>query len=231
VERSLRFIERLLERGLKYAAPADFPQLVPSAIAGNAALYLRLRGPVFSASEGSTSGETAFECGASLLELGACSAILVGAIEAHDPVVAALVQRLLPPSAVPRSEGGGFLLLEAAEAARARGHRPLARLTAHEQERGSTLGPAWAAPRDPRSARLVVSSGDAEFEALLLSSPWAAAPRVQLREHTGSFEAAGAVGLALGAALVARGASEVLVVSAGPKVRYLARFEAPVEPE
>ncbi len=227
VDRSLKFIERLLERGLKYASPADFPQLVPSAIAGNAALYLRLQGPVFSVGERETSGESAFESGVSLLELGASSALLVGAVEAYDPSVFALApQALLDPDAV-RSEGAGFLLLETAASARARGHTPLARLTAHAQERSAALGPAWAAPRAAHSARLLVMSGGTALEALLDQSPWAAVERIHLCEHIGSFEAAGAVGLAVGAALVARGVSEVLVVSAGSEVRYVARFERP----
>jgi 3-oxoacyl-[acyl-carrier-protein] synthase II len=228
VERSLRFIERLLGRGLKYAPPADFPQLVPSAIAGNAALYLRLLGPVFSVGEGETSGESAFEAGVSLLELGASSAVLVGAAEAYDPVVFDLLRGA--PSGAPRGEGAGFLLLEHAASAKARGHVPLARLVAHEQERGTRTGQVWAAPHDPRSARLLVAGTDDSLEAVLACSPWARVERISLAEHIGAFEAAGAVGLAVAAALVARGAGEVLLVSAGPGVRYLARFERPEAP-
>jgi 3-oxoacyl-[acyl-carrier-protein] synthase II len=227
VERSLKFIERLLDRGLKYAPPADFPQLVPSAVAGNAALYLRLQGPVFSVGERETSGESAFESGASLLELGAGSAMLVGAVEAYDSVVFELAPKALLDRSSVRSEGAGFLLLEQAEGANARGHVPLARLTAHEQERGTPLGSAWAAPRAAHGAKLVVAGGDSALEALLDESPWAGVERIHLRKQIGFFEAGGAVGLALGAALVARGASEVLVVSAGSGVRYVVRFERP----
>jgi 3-oxoacyl-[acyl-carrier-protein] synthase II len=229
VERSLKFIDRLLARGLKSAAPADFPHLVPSATAGNAALYLRLKGPVFAVCEGATSGESALASGASLLEAGLASAMLVGAVDADDPVVTALAPRELAPKDVARSEGAGFVLLERAEALRARGRVPLARVTAHEQQHGGAagFGTAWAAPADPETAVLVVCAADAALEALLAASPWAQVERCYLLEHTGFFEAAGAVGAAVAAAFIARGKSCVLMVSASADVRHVLRLESP----
>src|SRR5690606_775618 len=42
VERSVAFLRRLFERGPRFASPAEFPHLVPSAPSGNASIYAGL---------------------------------------------------------------------------------------------------------------------------------------------------------------------------------------------
>ncbi|HSU40680.1 MAG TPA: beta-ketoacyl-[acyl-carrier-protein] synthase family protein, partial [Polyangiaceae bacterium] len=59
VERSVRFILRAAERGVRRANPAEFPQLVASAASGNASIYLGLTGAALGVSDGATSAETA----------------------------------------------------------------------------------------------------------------------------------------------------------------------------
>jgi 3-oxoacyl-[acyl-carrier-protein] synthase II len=225
VERSLKFLDRLLTRGLKSAAPAEFPQLVPSGPAGNAAIYLGLTGPVFAASEGSTSGESAFAAALHLVETGLSEAMLAGAAEARDPVVAELA-----PSTVPRTEGAGFLLLESESAARRRGHAALARITGHEELRlfaGSraTSKLLLRAPRTPAQARLLVVGVNSELERELAESPWRDVVRIPLVPRMGFFEAAGAVAFTVAAAWIGRGATEVLLINASERVAYLTRLE------
>jgi 3-oxoacyl-[acyl-carrier-protein] synthase II len=224
VERSFKFIERLLERGLKLAPPAEFPQLVPSAVAANPALYSGLRGPVLAVGDAARSGEAAFEIGAALVELGTSASLLVGAVEAHDPLTARLSEGAVARR-LPRGEGAAFLLLEHEKNAHARGRRPLARLGAHAQERGTTLSVAWAPPRNPSLARLVLPLADTALEAVIEQSPWAHVERCKMAQHLGFFEAVGAPSLAFAAALVARTAGEVLFVSGDAKSRYVVRLE------
>ncbi len=114
VERSVEFLRRVFERGPRFASPADFPHLVPSAPGGNAAIYLGLRGPVLAVADLATSAEAAL-CGAlALLEDGQADAMVAGAAEAHDEVV----ERLLAPlyrdgldGSVRRGEGASFVLV------------------------------------------------------------------------------------------------------------------------
>jgi len=61
----------------------------------------------------------------------------------------------------------------------------------------------------------------------LSRSAWASVPRIDLRACVGHHEAVGGVALAVAVALVARGASEVLVLSTGASSRYVTRFSAP----
>ena len=93
VERSLAFLDRLRERGMRLSPPAEFPQLVHSALAGNASIYLKLHGPVAGVAEGATSGPAALSRALAWLELELATAVVAGALEARDPVTAELVAR------------------------------------------------------------------------------------------------------------------------------------------
>ena len=60
VDASAEFVRRIYSKGAKLASPLVFPNLVPSSLVGHAAIYLGLRGPVFSVAELGLSGEAAF---------------------------------------------------------------------------------------------------------------------------------------------------------------------------
>ena len=222
VERSLKFLERLTARGLRAAAPAEFPQLVPSGAAGNAAIYLRLTGPVFAVAAGAMSGESALASAHALIELGACDALLAGAAEAHDAVVSAASSELGP-----RSEGAGCVLLESESAARRRGRVPLACVVAYEQQSAATPfeRATVSPPRAAERARVLLVGSDAETERELERSPWSGVAQTRLLPHTGYFEAAGAVALAVGAAWVASGLEAVLIINVAERVRSAIRLE------
>ena len=91
VERSVRFLQKVLGQGPKFASPAEFPQLIASTGSGNASIYLGLTGPCLSVSEFGTSGQSAVSVAISLLELGLAPALLAGAAEARDAIVDAVL--------------------------------------------------------------------------------------------------------------------------------------------
>ncbi len=228
VERSLRFLDRLIQRGLRAALPAEFPHLVASAAAGNLSLYLGVTGPALAVSASGLSAEASLATAAALVELGLCGSALAGAIEAHDSVVQSLAPAFLSAEAAPRSEGGGFIVVERDAVAAARGLRPLARIVAVEEHR-SGLRPqslALGPPLDESRALLVLAQGADAILARLGASPWTRVRRQRVLEHRGYFEAVGLHAIALGALLVAEGVPDLLVLTAEADVLFAVRLSA-----
>lgn len=230
VERTVRFLLRSVERGVRRANPAEFPHLVASAASGNASIYLALSGPALGVPGGATAAEAALATARAWLDAGEARAFVAGAAEAFDPVVA----ELLAPEPGDdgrraRSEGGGFVVLERESAASARGARVLAELGGSwELEHDAPL-PA-PLPRQ-RERTLVIASELAPWAAELLEqSAWGACERRALL-GTGFHEAESAVALAVAAALVARRAlEEVLVVSSSTHAAWATLFRAVEDP-
>ncbi len=220
VERSLAFLDRIRERGMRFSPPAEFPQLVHSALAGNASIYAKLEGPVAGVAAGSESGPAAVACALGWLELGQAEAVVAGAIEPRDPVVSAL----LAPGGE-RGEGGGFVLLEPEARALERGERPLARLVAHVEERGTQRDPlAWTAPRDASRALVLFTPSHPELERWIAESPWSCVRRIDTTASGLSHEAVSGQALSLGVDWLARGLDELLVVSGGLVARFVTRL-------
>lgn len=221
VERSLSFLARVLEQGMRAAPPAEFPHLVQSAAAGNASVYLGLTGPVMAVSERAQSGVSALEVASAFLELGIAPAVVAGALSARDPVVEELDPSRHGVGA--RGEGGGFLVLELFSALRARGRGGVCRLVSHRRVSAAELVQALAPPRSPTSAALVLGAFDPVLERCVRDGGWAEVARHRPRD--GFHEAMDGAALALGALLLARGASEVLVVSGSAERAALTRLE------
>jgi len=78
IRRTVQFLERAIQRG---AAPAEFPHILPSSIAGNASLYAGLRGPVLAVAEPEAWVASALSVAAELLAGGEADAMLAGAAE------------------------------------------------------------------------------------------------------------------------------------------------------
>jgi len=218
-------LKKVLGQGPKLASPAEFPQLIASTGSGNASLYLGLQGPCLSVNEFATSGESALAVGVAALELGLGASLLVGAAEAHD----AIVDAVLTPAAGPaRGEGGGFVLLETAAAARARGHVPLARVLEHRSVRGDLAAALAALPKPPSAAFVVCGRLPGAVSGALLRSPWQDVPRHGLPERIGYHEAIGAAALAVAVAGLAAGTAELaLVITAEVEVVYLTCLARP----
>ncbi|MBI3205608.1 MAG: 3-oxoacyl-ACP synthase [Myxococcales bacterium] len=114
VDRTVAFLRRFFERGPRFASPADFPHLLPSAPAGNASIYLGLTGPVLATADLATSAEAALCIALALLEDDRVDALLAGSAEPHDAVSERLLSPLHRPSdaaSEPRGEGAAFVLL------------------------------------------------------------------------------------------------------------------------
>jgi 3-oxoacyl-[acyl-carrier-protein] synthase II len=218
VERSVRYLQKVLGQGPKFASPAEFPQLVASTGSGNASIYLGLTGPCLSVSEFGTSGESAVSVALSLLELGLGDAILAGAAEAHDGIVDAVLGGK-------RGEGGGFVVLETARSAASRACVPLARLVEHRAHRGDAAR-IFSDLNAPSAAACIVSGRlPSPVLGALSRSAWQAVPVRSLPAEVGYHEALGALALAVAVAEVALGrVSEALVVTADVDTVYVTQL-------
>jgi 3-oxoacyl-[acyl-carrier-protein] synthase II len=219
VERSVRFLQKVLGQGPKFASPAEFPQLIASTGSGNASIYLGLTGPCLSVSEFGTSAESAVSVAISLLELGLASSLLAGAAEAHDGIVDAVL-------AGERGEGGGFVVLETARSVEARQRVPLARLVEHRALRGDATR-LFADLEAPRARACVVSGRlPGSVAGALVRSSWHAVSVHGLASRVGYHEAFGALCLAVAVAELAAGhVEQALVVTADVDTVYLTRLE------
>ena len=229
VQRSVAFLLRVAERGPKLAHPAEFPHLVASAGSGNASIYSGFNGPVLTVSEREQSGEAALARALSLLELGAAEAIVAGAAEAHDPIVA----RVLGASelGVTRTEGGGFVTVEDEARVRERGARPLARIVSHEQVLSDVDGVLLRCAPTTARAVVLLAAVSPELDARLRRSPWAGSSFLSVLERSGYHEASGALALSVAVGLIAAATvDEVLVVSGRGRAAYITHLAAPREP-
>jgi 3-oxoacyl-[acyl-carrier-protein] synthase II len=220
VERSVRFLQKILGQGPKFASPAEFPQLIASTGSGNASIYLGLTGPCLSVSEFATSGQSAVSVAISLLELGLAPAVLAGAAEARD----AIVDAVLAGDGL-RGEGGGFVVLEELPAALARGRQPLAVVAEHRATRGAAEQAFAGLPPPPPAACIVTGFLPSAIAGVLARSAWADVRLCSLPATLGQHEAIGATALSVAVSEVASGAAEqALVVTADVDTLYLTRL-------
>jgi len=230
VERSVEFVRRALEKGVRRANPAEFPHLVASAGPGNASLYLGLRGPVLGAAGSEASAESALDTALSLLGF-ADGGLVAGAAEALDPIVTAVLGPLRTAAGVvERGEGAGFLVLEWADDARRRGARVCAVV---EPPRWLPPGESWdelLPPRDVSRAAVVTGALARDAFASLVESSWGGARRRSALELSGFHEAVGGVALVMAASLVATGDVDEALACNGRDGTWVTRFtrqEAP----
>jgi 3-oxoacyl-[acyl-carrier-protein] synthase II len=226
VERSVRFILRAADRGVRRANPAEFPHLVASAASGNASIYLGLTGAVLTVSDDATSAEAAVATAVDALRLGGTPAFVAGAAEGFDPVVAEILGPLVTAEgSVPRSEGGGFLVVELESAARARAATRLAQLEGPWPLLSAFPAP-W--PRDRERALVIVATLRERALAALDASAWSTCPRRSVLRASGYHEAVSGLSLAAAATLVGLGvATEVLVVSSSERSDWVTLFREP----
>ena len=166
------FARGFLERGPLGLSPLIFPNTVMNAMAAQVAIALGVRGPVLTLNEVDVAGELAVARACALIGAGRARAVLAGGSDEIAPVLYRELGRLgfmSPSDPGPEAcrpfdrrasgtvlgEGATFLLLEASDAARARGARVYAELAGAAS--GNLLAPAHGFPmlrrRDPRTVR------------------------------------------------------------------------------
>ncbi|HEX4806263.1 MAG TPA: beta-ketoacyl-ACP synthase II [Conexibacter sp.] len=130
------------ERGAAACSPLGVPMMMPNAASGAIAMRHGITGPNWSVASACAAGAHAIGTAARLVQIGEADAILTGGAEAAiAPLVVAAFARMGATSRAGVSrpfdarrdgfvlgEGAGMLVLEEAEAARARGAEPLGRL-------------------------------------------------------------------------------------------------------
>lgn len=224
------FMRRVADKGVKFASPADFPNLVPSSPVGHAAIYLGLRGPVLATADLGATAESAIATAAELIEAGEADAMAAGSVEQASLLIERCLARAcngVAPSA-PRSEGAAALLLEAEERAAGAGRAPIATLAWWTAFRGDGRGALAAIPA-PTSDRAWVVTGRASDEALrcLGGTPWDGANRREVAPRAGRHDGAGGFAAAAAIAAIATGAAEeVLVIGGAPDRGYALLFVA-----
>jgi 3-oxoacyl-(acyl-carrier-protein) synthase len=227
VDRSVRFVVRVVERGVRRASPAEFPHLVASAASGNVSIYLGLTGPVLGVAAETASAEAALSVALSLLAAGQGHRFVAGGAEAFDSIVhGVLGDHVSSAGRVPRSEGAGFLVVETLEAAQARNASILASLEAQVCVRAADeLAAAVPAPANVARARLVTSAITPEHEQWLDQSAWGGCMRHSVLPSAGFYEAMGGVALSAAVAMLTRGeADETLACGSGRGALWLAHF-------
>jgi 3-oxoacyl-[acyl-carrier-protein] synthase II len=205
-----QILRRIFEKGARYASPAHFPSVLPSAVAANPSIYLGLTGPVLSCSDLSTSAEAALALAIDLVATGECDKVIAAAVDEHNEVAARVSAPLTCglPDRGARAEGAAALTIEA----RATAARPLALFTWERAWRGAM--PELPPPSTARAAVFLA-------RAIELPPAWRDVPAHVIAERAGDHESVG--GIALTAAVAALGAGlvdEALVLGTAPDRGY-----------
>jgi 3-oxoacyl-[acyl-carrier-protein] synthase II len=128
------FLKVLILESPEAAPPFHFPNTVANAPASQVSIELKLYGPNVTITQKDPSGLNALLFSSLAVTSGRARAMLAGAVDEWNPVYAMGFDRVgalrgeKRASGIVQGEGGFAVLLEAEEAARARGARPLARL-------------------------------------------------------------------------------------------------------
>ncbi len=201
VERSIRFVERVVQRGARAASPAEFPHLVPSAAVGNASIYTGATGPVLAVSDLTSSAETAIRVAESFIALELADAAVAGGVAPDDPLVATVLGPICADRGPRAGHGAGWVLLETPASAARRGVSVLAVVAqiGLGSDASKLLG---ALPEPGPRAGLVLTDLQPHTVSALQGSPWASVTQYPIAPWAGWHDALGGVALAAAAAAV-----------------------------
>lgn len=230
VDDSAAFVGRVLDRGAKFAAPAAFPNLVPSSPVAHASIYSGLGGPAFASFDLGATAEGAMVTAVELLAAGEGRCIAAGSVEESS----AIAERALAPVCTgeertgARSEGAQIVLFETQASWQARAARtsvplPLADVVWWSSWRGEPLHLPAELPVPCSLERAVVVTGSRPHlvESLLRESSWSRVPCRCVARRAGVHEGAGGVAVAAAAAALGAGQAEAaLIVGLAPDRGY-----------
>lgn len=130
VHASAEFVHKILEKGPRFAPPADFPNLVPSASTGHASIYLGLGGPAMSTCDLQTSLESAFSTACDLVAAGEAAAAVCGVTVEKSAIIDGV---FAPLFGIAPPEPGPSLVVEAEAEVEVQSERPIvARIDAYD---------------------------------------------------------------------------------------------------
>lgn len=219
---SAAFLARTFEKGPRLAPPAEFPNLVPSAPSGHAAIYHRLHGLASTVADLGASGEAALTTAYELLAAGELDAAIVGTAEGPSELVAtslaptfAEVGATASATSAARGEGGAAARLVSGDAALAggAGGAGLFVLAVAQAEH------AAEALRDPEIEALaggamlvVVADATPALCATIAASRWREATLLRVLPALGTHEGLGSVAIAGAVARLGLGEAERALV-------------------
>jgi 3-oxoacyl-[acyl-carrier-protein] synthase II len=214
VTRVHQFLERVRSRGHRPASPAEFPHIVPSSSAGNASVYLGLKGPAFVVLDDRRTSESALDLAFCLVQSRVADSLLVGTAAMNDPAVTQAVASCYPELA-PQfgSEATAWIAIESAHNAKRRGSSPFAEIVVSavlHNEPGATL--PIDAPCNPTQSRIVSMGGQECLATALRGSTWENVPRLAVAQTAGTHEISGMDAFLAATVILRKGAvQEVLV--------------------
>ncbi len=219
VDECSAFIHRVFEKGAKFASPAVFPSLLPSAPVAHASIYHGLGGPVFACADLGAASESALVSAIELIAAGEADAMLAGGVEQASPITEAVLGPLYATqdgsgANGERSEGTAVVLVESEEGVAARGGRPLARVEWSTSWRGAPSNPLGGlpSPGELGSVAVFLARDDAAARAILDHTAWAAVPRRTTVQRAGGHEGAGGFAAAAAASILAAGELDAAMV-------------------
>jgi 3-oxoacyl-[acyl-carrier-protein] synthase II len=220
VDASAEFIQRIYEKGGRFASPLAFPNLVPSSPVGHAAIYLGMRGPVLATLDLGVTGETAIALACELIEAGETTAMLAGSVEEKSEITEHVLGPVCAGSASwtgVRSEGSAAILLEDEATAAQRGATVLCRVEHFASGRDGFARAAAELPPPAPRALVILARRDPSAEGALRETSWRGVPIAEVAGRAGHHEGLGAVAVAAGAGVIAEGrADHVLVLGLAP---------------
>ena len=233
VQRSAQFLRRLLERGPRFASPAEFPHLLPSSPTGNSSVYLGLTGPVLSVTQPGADTELAVAVARDLLEIGAADAIVAGAVAAADELQARALWPLFGGGgATPETEGAVWLVLESAIGA-ARRAAPVLAVVVDSLQLGVAENRGWTAlrpPADPERAIVLDAVRHQCLGSLLAGSDWAGVARRRWAHDGARQEPDGGRALIAAVRLLTDSLADEVLVCGGSSERSFATHLARAKP-
>jgi 3-oxoacyl-[acyl-carrier-protein] synthase II len=214
------FLQRVFEKGARFAPPAQFPGVLPSALPTAASIYLGLQGPAMSVADLATSAEAALLCSVELIACGEADMIAACGVEEHSVAATHVSSPMCSfiEDRGHRGEGAAVLLLEDEQRARERGATARAWLQHCISWRGDAVCPAL--PEAPERAAVFLAREGAEQP--VLPNAWATRPTHVVGVRAGDHECAGGFAMLAAASAVADGRLDsALSIGGGPDRRYV----------
>lgn len=223
---SSRFLDRVRQKGPRFAAPADFPNLMLSALAGHVSIYHRLHGSVLATAARGVGGAAALQTAWDLMQGGCDSPFVAGAAEAWGMAAEDDALRLAQDgSSAFRSEGAACLLLAHDDPSCRAGLASILHITAWHDDR-SKVASLEEMP-SPVGSAVVLTTGQVAPD-LLAGTSWADAPVRNIESTYGVHDATSLAAAVHGASLIASGdADRVLVIASGAVVTIVIALAPP----